>query len=181
MKAKGIRIIANLLLIVGVVACLAGCVVTLVLAKGVCDQPTVVILACLGGLLLAVVLLTILLHHAATVKEKRDRIRACWAVADAPRDKDVAGLDEESLVREESLPAEPAVCYVVDTRPTSAPAQAKEPISATGKVARVVVSITAVALTAAIVGLKIYGVCKPNASTTKKNAKKQRKNNSDKD
>ena len=145
------------------------------LAKGVCDQPTVVVLACLGILLLAVVLLTILLHHAATVKEKRDRIRACWAVVDAVKDEDLELPNEESPAKEENLPAEPAVCYVADTRPTPAPAQAKEPSSTAGKVARVVIPITAVALTAAIVGFKIYGVCKQNAPATKKSTKKATK------
>ena len=185
MKAKGIRIIANLILIVGTVACLAGCITTLIIANGVYGQPIVAMLIGLGILFAAVVLLSIILHSAATVKAKRDRIRACWAVADAVKDEDLEALDKE-LMSEEVPPEKcdtPAVCYVQDTQKQAVKAPfTGEQLAKAGKVAKIAVPVAAVTLTAVIVGIKIHSVCKRNANekNTDSNRKKgKNKNKSD--
>ena len=88
MKAKGIRIVANLILWIGVVACVLGCVLAMLLSMGnplglptdyVPDQWCYIIL---GIILAATFVIFLILRAVASVKEKRAAIRACWEAAE---------------------------------------------------------------------------------------------------
>ena len=122
MKAKGIRVIANLILWVGVIACLGGFILALLLSMGnpiglpteyVPDQWCYITL----GLVFAVVLIVgIILHVVAGNKEKREQIRACM---EAVEEATVLDAEEEiEEVVEEEIPEE-----VVAVEETEAPAE----------------------------------------------------------
>ena len=84
MKAKGLRIVANLILWIGVVACLLGAVLALLLSNGITFGiatdyvPTTTDFIVLGSALAVFILTAIILHVIANVKETRARIAACW-------------------------------------------------------------------------------------------------------
>ena len=106
MKAKGLRIVANLILWIGVVACLLGAVLALLLSNGITFGiatdyvPTATDFIILGVALAVFIRTAIILHVIANVKEKRARIAACWAEAEAI---DVLGEDIDELADEDAL------------------------------------------------------------------------------
>lgn len=110
MKPKGIRLLANLILWIGVLAGLLGCIFALLLAQGnplkVPTEyvPDYVDFIIIGAEILVVLIIAIVLHAVAGRKEKRDRIRACWEAgeaADASADAVVADEIEEPVVEVE--------------------------------------------------------------------------------
>lgn len=100
MKAKGIRIIANLILWIGVVACLLGCVLAMLLSMGnPLGLPTDYIpdewcFITLGIILAATLVIFLILRAVASVKEKRAAIRACWEAAEAAAAEEAAAVEE---------------------------------------------------------------------------------------
>lgn len=111
MKAKGLRIVANLILWIGVVACLLGAILALLLSNGITFGiatdyvPTPTDFIILGAALAVFIVVAIILHAIANVKEKRARIAACWEELEATELLDEA---EESVEEEELLEEEPA-------------------------------------------------------------------------
>lgn len=122
MKPKKIRLLANLILWIGTIVCLCGCVFALLLAQGnpmgipTDYVPDYVDFICDGAALLGVIVVAIILHVVADRKEKRDKIRACWAVDEKPADDAVAAeempaivdVDEDLLDAAEDVKAEAA-------------------------------------------------------------------------
>ncbi len=99
MKAKGLRIVANLVLCIGVVASLAGLAVALLISNGLIGIATDYIPQMIDYIILAAIfgvafLAFLILHIVANVKAKRERIAACWAEAEA------AALLEEAEIEE---------------------------------------------------------------------------------
>ncbi len=104
MKPKGIRLLANLILWIGVAVCLLGCIFVLLLAQGnplrvpTEYEPDYVDFIIIGAVLLAVLIVAIVLHVVASRKERRERIRACWEAGEAD-----AGEAEETAETEEPV------------------------------------------------------------------------------
>ena len=117
MKAKGLRIVANLILWIGVVACLLGAVLALLLSNGITFGiatdyvPTTTDFIILGVALAVFILTAIILHIIANVKETRARIAACWAELETV---DVADEAIEELADEEALAVEAATADLAD-------------------------------------------------------------------
>ncbi len=106
MKAKGLRLVANLVLCIGVVACLLGLVISLLISNGLIFGleptdyvPQMMDFIILGIALAVIVLAFIVLQIVANVKAKRERIAACWAEAEA------AAILAEALEAEEAMNA----------------------------------------------------------------------------
>ncbi len=103
MKAKGIRVIANLVLWIGVIACLVGFIFALLLANGnpmglnTEYVPQVMDYVALGIILAIVIIVAIILFVVANNKEKRERIRACM---DLVEDASVLDAVEEEIAEE---------------------------------------------------------------------------------
>ncbi len=121
MKAKGLRIVANLILWIGVVASLVGLALALLISNELIPglatdyQPTTTDYIILGSILVAAILIAIILHAIACVKEKRARIAACWAEAEVEA---ATVLDEEPVeeeIVEEIIEEEPAEEIVEET------------------------------------------------------------------
>ncbi|MBQ7336407.1 MAG: hypothetical protein IJW92_08050 [Clostridia bacterium] len=112
MKSKRIRLAAKLILWIGVIAGLLGCVLALLLAMGnPLGIPTDYVPQTLDFIIVAaglvvVILVSIILHAVANGCEKREQIRACFEAAEA-----------ESVVEEEVAeePVEEAVEEVAET------------------------------------------------------------------
>lgn len=109
MKSKGIRVLANLILCVGVVACLVGFILALMLANGnnvlgldTDYIPGAIDYLALAAILFIVIIVAVILHVVAGNKEKRERIRACM---DMVEDASVLDPVEEEIVVEDE-PAE---------------------------------------------------------------------------
>ncbi len=106
MKAKGLRLVANLVLCIGVVACLLGLVISLLISNGLIFgiEPTDYVpelkdFIILGVALGVIVVAFIVLQIIANVQATRERIAACWEEAEA------AALLEEALAAEEEMNA----------------------------------------------------------------------------
>ena len=90
MKPKGIRLLANLILWIGVVLGLAACVFVLLLAQGNPLKipteyvPGYIDFIIIGAFVLVILVTAIVLHAVAGRKEKRDRIRAAWEGTETP-------------------------------------------------------------------------------------------------
>ena len=115
MKAKGIRVIANLILWVGVIACLGGFILALSLSMdNLFGLPTEYIpetwhYIALGLILALVILVGVILHVVASNKAKREQIRACMESVE-----DASVLDAEEEVEEEVLAEEEAAEEAVE-------------------------------------------------------------------
>ena len=117
MKAQGLRIVANLILWIGVIACLLGAVIALLLSNGITFGiatdyvPTSTDFIILGVALAVFIVVAIILHIIANVKEKRARIAACWAELEAAQalDDAIEELDDEELLEEEPEEVEETV------------------------------------------------------------------------
>ncbi|MBQ9773220.1 MAG: hypothetical protein IJW30_00980 [Clostridia bacterium] len=100
MKPQGIRLIANLVLWIGVISGLLGCILALLLANGnPLGMPTEYIpdfvdFLYIGSILLITLAVSIALHAYANAKEKRMRIRACWEEADRLAEDAIEALPE---------------------------------------------------------------------------------------
>ena len=110
MKSKGIRVLANLILCVGVIACLVGFILALMLANGnnvlglATDYvPGAIDYLALAAILFIVIIVAVILHIVAGNKEKRERIRACMDIVE---DASVLDPVEEEIVVEEEQPVE---------------------------------------------------------------------------
>ena len=125
MKSKGIRLIARLILWIGVIACLVGTVLALLLAMnnplGIPTDyvPQTLDFIILGAGLVVVILLSVILFVIANAAEKREQIRACWAAAAA---EEAVEAEEEEEVAEETEEAveeetEEVVEEVVEEQP----------------------------------------------------------------
>ncbi len=120
MKAKGLRIVANLILWIGVVASLLGLALALLISNDLIPglatdyQPATTDYIILGSILVGAIIIAIILHAIACVKERRARIAACWAEAEV---EDATVLDEEpveEIVEEEIIEEEPATEEIVE-------------------------------------------------------------------
>ncbi len=128
MKAKGLRIVANLILWIGVVASLLGLALALLISNDLIPglatdyQPTNTDYIILGSILVGAILISIILHIIACVKERRARIAACWAEAEV---EEATVLDEEpveeELIEEEPIEEEPIEEEIIEEPVEEAP------------------------------------------------------------
>ncbi len=114
MKSKRIHLAANLVLWIGLIAGLLGCIVALLLAEGnplglpTDYVPTQNDFIYIGIGLAAIIVISIILHVIANCCASREKIRACWAeaaveeapVEEAPVEEAVEETVEEEAVEE---------------------------------------------------------------------------------
>ncbi|MBQ9785314.1 MAG: hypothetical protein IJW29_07420 [Clostridia bacterium] len=118
MKPKGIRLLANLILWIGVLAGLLGCIFALLLAQGnplkVPTEyvPDYVDFIIIGAEIVVVLVIAIILHAVAGRKEKRDRIRACWEAGEEAVAEEA--IDEAEVAEVEAPVIEVEVEDVID-------------------------------------------------------------------
>ena len=100
MKAKGVRIVANLILWIGILSCLLGCVLAMLLSMGnplglpTDYVPDMWCFITLGIILVATLVIFVILRAVAGAKEKRAAIRACWEAAEAAAAEEAACAEE---------------------------------------------------------------------------------------
>lgn len=82
MKPKMIRLLANILLWIAVVAGLGGCALALALSMFTNYTPEAWHFYAIGGGVALFIVIAIVLHAVANVREKRLAIRECWEAAE---------------------------------------------------------------------------------------------------
>ncbi len=92
MKPKMIRLLANILLWIAVVAGLGGCALALALSMSTNYIPEAWHFYAIGGGVALFIVIAIVLHAVANVREKRLAIRECWNAAE---EADAAVIGEE--------------------------------------------------------------------------------------